>query len=83
MMSAACSRFYTAVVTGQLSHDGDGALARHLANAVVKETVDGAYITKERLSSPHKIDLAVAAVVAYDRAMRLDEWDGGLIERLA
>jgi phage terminase large subunit-like protein len=83
MMSAACSRFYTAVVTGKLTHDGDGALARHLANAVVKETVDGAYITKERLSSPHKIDLAVAAVVAYDRAMRLDEWDGGLIERLA
>jgi phage terminase large subunit-like protein len=43
-------------------------LARHLANAVIKETTDGAYITKDGRNSPRKIDLAVAAVVAYERA---------------
>ena len=68
IMSQACSRFYTAVVNKQLTHDGDSRLARHLANAVVKERGDLAYISKESRSSPRKIDLAVAAVVAYDRA---------------
>lgn len=67
-MAAACSRFYTAATTGALSHDGDGRLARHLANARLKETPDGAYITKDGRMSPRKIDLAVAAVIAFDRA---------------
>lgn len=68
-MAHACSRFYTAVANGAISHDGDPRLARHLANAVVKETADGRYITKDGPSSPRKIDLAVAAVVALDRGM--------------
>jgi phage terminase large subunit-like protein len=68
LMSDACSKFYTAVVNQTLTHDGDPTLARHLANAMVKETPDGAYITKEHRASPRKIDAAVAAVVAYDRA---------------
>jgi len=73
-MAPACARFYGAVVTGEgLSHDGHPALSRHLHNAVVKETRDGAYITKEHRDSPRKIDLAVAAVMAYDRAM----WHAG------
>ncbi len=66
-MSAACSRFYTAVVGGLLSHDGDPRLARHLRGAVVKETTDGAYITKSGRHGP-KIDLAVAAVGALEIA---------------
>jgi phage terminase large subunit-like protein len=67
-MAHACSRFYTAVAAGQLTHDGDARLARHLANAKLKETPDGAYIVKDGRNSPRKIDLAVAAVIAYDRA---------------
>jgi phage terminase large subunit-like protein len=67
-MAAACSRFYTAATTGALSHDGDPRLTRHLANAKLKETPDGAYITKDGRNSPRKIDLAVAAVIAHDRA---------------
>ena len=67
-MIPACSRFYTAVTTGALTHDADARLARHLANAVVKETADGSYIVKERPSSPRRIDLAVASVIALDRA---------------
>lgn len=66
-MAAACSRFYTSVVTGALSQDGDPRLARHLRNAAVKETADGAYITKAGRHGP-KIDLAVAAVGALELA---------------
>jgi phage terminase large subunit-like protein len=73
-MSPACARFYAAVVSAQgMSHSGDPALSRHLYNAVVKEHRDGAYITKENRDSPRRIDLAVAAVMAFDRAM----WHAG------
>ncbi len=68
-MVPACAGFYSATVQGKLTHDGNPDLARHLSNAVVKETPDGAYITKDGRWSPRKIDLAVAAVMAYDRAM--------------
>ena len=68
-MAEACSRFYSAVTTKQVTHDADPRLARHLANAVIKETPAGSYITKESHSSPKKIDLAVAAVIAHDRAI--------------
>jgi phage terminase large subunit-like protein len=66
-MAAACSRFYTAVVAAGLTQDGDVRLARHLRNAVVKETPEGAYITKAGRHGP-KIDLAVAAVGGFDLA---------------
>jgi phage terminase large subunit-like protein len=67
-MSQACSRLFSAVVGGQVAHDGDPRLARHIANAVLKETADGGYITKDGKNSPRKIDAAVAAVIAHDRA---------------
>lgn len=76
-VSAACSEFYSAVVNQRLSHDGDAALQRHLSNATVKETPDGAYITKEGRKSPRKIDLAYAAVIAYSRAMWHGQNQGG------
>ena len=68
-MAAACSRFYSAVMGGQLAHDGDARLARHLANAVLRDTAEGAYVTKDGANSPRKIDAAVAGVVAHDRAV--------------
>jgi phage terminase large subunit-like protein len=70
-MAAACSRFYTTTVQRALSQDGHPALARHLRNAVVKETPDGAYITKAGRGGP-KIDLAVCAVGALDLAATLE-----------
>jgi hypothetical protein len=69
VMAENCSRFYSAVVTKELTHDGDPRLAQHLGNAVMKETQDGAYITKDGRNSPRKIDLAVGAVVALSRAL--------------
>ena len=67
-MAAACSRFYSAVMGGQVAHDGDARLARHLANAVLRDTAQGGYITKNAPNSVRKIDAAVAGVVAHERA---------------
>lgn len=67
-MAAACAGFYQAVTSGTISHDNHPGLNRHVQNAAVKETAQGAYITKQSPSSPHKIDAAIAAVIAYNRA---------------
>jgi phage terminase large subunit-like protein len=67
-MAPACDRFYSAVVTETLRHDGDPRLARHVANAHARDTRYGRVIVKDTKDSPHKIDLAVAAVIAHERA---------------
>jgi phage terminase large subunit-like protein len=67
-MAQATSAFYQAVNTEGLTHDGDAALARHISNAVLKESAAGAYPTKESRASARKIDAAIAAVVAFARA---------------
>jgi phage terminase large subunit-like protein len=67
-MAAACSGFYQTVTQAGLTHDGAPGLARHLDAATVKETAQGAYITKESKSSPRKIDAAVASVIAVARS---------------
>lgn len=74
-MAPACTRFYSAVAGGDeddavmpLTHDNDPRLARHLRNAVTKRKPGGDVITKESLDSPRKIDIAIGAVVAFDRA---------------
>lgn len=64
-MAPACTTFYAAVMERTLTHDGDPRLARHISNAVVKSSPQGDYITKPDPNSPAKIDLAVAAVVAF------------------
>jgi phage terminase large subunit-like protein len=76
LMADACARFENAVRTGALTHDGSDVLAEHLANAVVKTfplpgsaSGVGRYITKDHPDSPRKIDLAVAAIVAYARQL--------------
>lgn len=75
-MAPACTNFYAAVLEGTLSHDGDPRLARHVSNAVVRSSPVGDVITKPDKDSPAKIDLAVAAVVAFDRAARAHEMVG-------
>jgi phage terminase large subunit-like protein len=66
-MAPACDGFRSGVLDGGLTHDGNPTLARHLANCVVRESSSGTVITKPDPS--RKIDAAVAAVVAYERAM--------------
>jgi phage terminase large subunit-like protein len=67
-MQPATARFYEAVINATLTHSGDSRLARHVGNAVLREDARGARLAKERRDSPRRIDAAVAAVMAHDRA---------------
>jgi phage terminase large subunit-like protein len=67
-MVPACQKVYQAVTEGNLTHDGNPILARHLSNTVIKTDRLGPRIVKEHRGSPRKIDAAVAAVIAFDRA---------------
>jgi hypothetical protein len=74
-MSYALRSFATAIRAGDVSHSGDARLASHLGNAVRVDSgrVDdvGALwtIQKERPGSPHKIDAAMAACLAWEARM--------------
>ena len=68
-MVPACAKFKDALNEDNLIHDGNPVLARHLSNAAVKVDHIGPRIVKENRNSPRKIDAAVAAVIAVDRAL--------------
>jgi phage terminase large subunit-like protein len=67
-MIKACAGFFDSVAEKRLIHDGDPLLARHIGNTAVKLTPAGPHIKKENPNSPRKIDAAVAAILAVDRA---------------
>ena len=67
-MAAACDRFRADVIEGVLSHDGDPLLAAHVGHCVAKTTPYGTTIGKVHPDSPRRIDVAVAAIVGYERA---------------
>jgi phage terminase large subunit-like protein len=69
----AWAAFYAAVMERRLTHDGNPALVRHAANAVLKQDHRGARPVKETDTSARKIDLLIAAILAYDRAI----WHAG------
>lgn len=65
--------FVNALTAGELLHDGNPHLQRHIGNAVRKmlpqRDEDGKplwTIYKERAASPHKIDAAMAAVLSWE-----------------
>lgn len=73
-MTYALNNFDTAIKEGQISHDGDKRLTRHLGNARRKDLPGERdeqgkalwLIQKERPDSPHKIDLAMASVLSWE-----------------
>ncbi len=72
-MSYAIKSFANAIAAGDLQHDGDERLRRHVGNAVRKvlniRDEEGNHlwtIYKERPDSPHKIDAAMAAVLSWE-----------------
>lgn len=67
-MVPATQLFFEGVVNESLTHSGDGRLARHVGNCVIREDSRGRRIRKETKWSPRKIDLAVAAVMALATA---------------
>lgn len=68
-MVPACAAMYDAVMTGTVTHTGDPRLTRHMRNAVVRRDRLGPRIVKESSESARRIDLAVCAVGALDRAI--------------
>lgn len=66
-MVPATAKLYDAVTQGLVSHDGSPLLARHVGNATVKQIPGGRYMLQKD-HPDRKIDGAVCAVMAYDRA---------------
>lgn len=68
-MAPATDRFYAAVTSGQLTHDGNPRMTSHVFNAIAKTTAAGDVIVKDhRYGRKRKIDLAIAAIVAVERS---------------
>lgn len=67
-MAPATQRFYELVQNQKIRHTGDPKLARHMGAAVIKTDERGQRLVKDARNSARKIDLAVASVMAVDRA---------------
>ena len=67
-MSPATTRMYEGVYNKTITQDGDVRLARHVAGAVLKVDNRGSRIVKESRGTSRKIDGAVCAIMALDRA---------------
>lgn len=74
-ITRALNSFYDAVLDGGLTHDGNPVLTRHILNARRRTNRGGYGIYKQHPDSPHKIDGAIAAVLAW--TARLDAVAGG------
>jgi phage terminase large subunit-like protein len=70
-MAPACERVRTGLNDGEMTFGGPLALVLrvHFGNCIAYETPYGVAVTKDHKDSPRKIDGAVAAIIAYDRAM--------------
>lgn len=79
LISRAIERFESAVVDGEMTHDGSSSLTRHVLNArrIAKRT--GMQIAKPNPDSPMKIDAAIAAILAWQA--RLDALAAGVRDR--
>ena len=67
-MTPATTRFFEACVNKTMTHNGDAKLARHIANATLRVDQRGSRLAKEKRGSTRRIDLAVASVMALERA---------------
>jgi phage terminase large subunit-like protein len=70
-MMDAVERFRTDLAAGRLHHTDDEILNRHALNAQVREVRGGYWLAKPGATGADKIDLAVAAVLAWEA--RADE----------
>lgn len=67
-MVPATAKFFDAIGAVGVAHDHHPTLARHVDNCAIKIDRLGPRIVKEHRGSPRKIDAAVCAVMAFDRA---------------
>lgn len=78
-VSRALERFESAVLDGELTHDGSDVLTRHALNARRRPKASGMSIAKEHPQSRAKIDAIVAAVLAFEA--RADALSQGIGKR--
>ncbi len=78
-MVPATTRFQEAVFNRMLTHSGNPDLSRHVGNAVLKQGGRGVQVAKENKHSTRRIDLAVAAVMAYDVAVTMEPQGWGVL----
>lgn len=76
LVTRALESFYGAVVDGELTHTGSAVLTQHVLAARRRMKRTGYQIFKEHPDSAHKIDAAIAAVLAWQA--RLDALASGL-----
>lgn len=62
----ALERFRTDTITGDLTHNGDPTLSRHVVNARMEKSRQSYKLTKPGRQSMERIDCAMAAVLAYE-----------------
>jgi phage terminase large subunit-like protein len=67
LMVPASQTLYQLIVEGNLAHDGDPILARHIGNAVADQKPRGWRLTKPK-GSRRKIDAAIACAIAAYQA---------------
>lgn len=72
----ATAALQTAIVDGEMTHDGSSVLTRHVLNARMRPSRSGVQIAKEHPDSLNKIDAAVALVLAWQA--RLDAVAAGI-----
>ena len=65
-MAESNERFHTAVMLGQMKHNNDPILTRHVLNAHIEETPWGDLLRKDIRGGSRKIDAAVASVLAFE-----------------
>jgi phage terminase large subunit-like protein len=68
--SCACyGEIVPGIMAGKIRHDGDGAIQRHVDNCILKmDSKGGSRLTEDYGNPRLKIDLAIALLMAYDRA---------------
>lgn len=67
---AALERYRSAVFDGEVVHDDDPTLTRHVLAARMRSSRHGVQIAKVTPDSPHKIDAAIAAVLSWEARLK-------------
>lgn len=77
LITQALEKFESAVLDGEMTHDGSSVLTRHILNARRSTTSRfGFQIRKDHPESPNKIDAVIAAVLAWQA--RIDALAAGV-----
>lgn len=78
-IAPAAAQLYGAIKDQRCTHDGNDTLTAHVGHCVAKGTRWGLVPTKESPDSPRHIDAGIAAIIAYDTAVRQTAGDWSVV----